>query len=454
MILTYVLFSMTEVGQNVQEALIIRPQRVITDDNISARVLYSLVKQFKNHVSSYCNGQISPCDFEPRHLKKTTLVDDDMKILKLSKDISIFNELFPVTYLVKINSSEYVIDIGNIHEDKFIANENVSINIGNAECPDCLCTNVDIGSDLELQVRTELYIILVGSISVLGIVFSLIAYVLLFHVRCSGMDDRSGNFVFLLLLTLLLMLLVSFLYLLEPSSTVCLTRVIALSGSYTIFLAALFAIMATSMVAHPGAKSARFILQILLFCFVVSVQIPVLTYETLFRDETLMTNKMLTDYGPKIECTLDEVLSLKLFIYPIVLLVFDSIGGLIVIVNHWQVPAVKIRLGVASLLCTTVNVGWGFCYFVLDKHWRDVSILLGIQGNVYIILAVVVLPKIVSGFVNIRQTIPIKDFGLTADEIARAHGDRMPRIGNHIYAIPHEYDPRSDEMSFDQTTAM
>lgn len=440
-------------SQNVHEALLVQPQRVMTDDNVSARVLYTLVKQFKNHMTSTCNGRINPCDFEPRHLKKITLADDDMQILKLSKDISIYNELFPVTLLLKNN----IIDLGNIHEDKFIANENVSITIETAECFDCLCTNVDVSADLELILRTELYIILIGAVSVLGIIIILMAYLLLAHIRCSGLDDRSGNFLFMLMLPMLLMLLVSFLYVLEPSSTVCLSRVISLSGSYTCFLGAILSIMATSLVAHPAAKTGRFILQALLFCFIVSVQIPVLTYETFFRDETLLTNKMLTDYGPKIECTLDELLCLKLFIYPIVLLVLVCIGGLTIILHHWLVPAIKVRLGVAGLLCSIVNVGWGLCYFVLDKDWRDVDILFGIQGNVYVMLMVVVLPKIVTGFVALRQTIPMKDFGLTAEEMARATGGgRSPRSGRTpIYAIPHEYDRRSEEISLhDQTTAM
>ena len=442
-----------EVSQNVHEALLVQPQRVMTDDNVSARVLYTLVKQFKNHVTSTCNGRINPCDFEPRHMKKITLVDDDMQILKLSKDISIYNELFPVTYLLK----DTVVDMGNIHEDKFIANDNVSVAIETAECFDCLCTNVDASSDLELTLRTEFYIIIIGLVSVLGIIFILMAYLLLSHIRCTGLDDRSGNFLFLMMMPMLLMLLVSFFFLLEPSSTVCLTRVISLSGSYTVFLASILSIMATSLVAHPGAKMGRFMLQALMFCFIVSVQIPVLTYETLFRDETLLTNKILTDYGPKIECTLDELLCLKLFIYPIVLLLLVSIGSVTTILHHWQVPAVKVRLGVAALICSVVNVGWGLCYFILDKNWRDVDVLFGIQGNVYAMLTIVVLPKIVGGFITLRHSIPIKDFGLTAEDMLRASGGgRSPRSGRTpIYAIPHEYDRRAEEISFhDQTTAM
>ncbi|EFX63209.1 hypothetical protein DAPPUDRAFT_119420 [Daphnia pulex] len=53
-----------EVAQSVQEALIIRPQRVLTDDNVSARVLYSLIKQFKNHLSSTCRGKFKSCDLD------------------------------------------------------------------------------------------------------------------------------------------------------------------------------------------------------------------------------------------------------------------------------------------------------------------------------------------------------------------------------------------------------
>jgi hypothetical protein len=73
----------------------------------------------------------------------------------------------------------------------------------------------------------------------------------------------------------------------------------------------------------------------LLFVLAISVQAPVLTYETLFRDDSLQINKILTDYGPKTECTLDDLLSLKLFLYPTILLGIVSLGSIIVIYHHW-----------------------------------------------------------------------------------------------------------------------
>lgn len=266
-----------EVSQTVKQALIIRPQRVLSDDNISARVLYSLVKQFKNHLLTVCQGKISACDFEAHHLKKMTLVEEDLRILKLSKDISIYNELFPVTYLFKNASSQIAVDIGNIHEDKFFPIDNMTIGDGieTAECTDCLCTNVEVSADIVFEIRKELHIILIGAASVLGIVLILVCFLLMLHNVCSNPVDRSGNFIFLLLLILLGMLATSFLYLLVPSSTVCLSRVMAVSGAYTLLLGAVFSVMATSLVAHPGAKCARFLLQMLLFFFIVSVQVSV-----------------------------------------------------------------------------------------------------------------------------------------------------------------------------------
>lgn len=330
-----------EVALSVQEALIIRPQRVLTDDNVSARVLYSLVKQFKTHLSSSCSGKVTPCDFEPHHLmKKTVLAEEDLRILKLSTDISIYNELFPVSYVSKKSSqaSPSIVDIGNIHEDKFIPTG--TLNIGRdevTECTDCLCTNVDSAPNFILQIRTDLHLIIIGSISILGIFLTLIGMIFLLHIQCcSSQEDKSGNFIFLLLFAVLVILLVSFLYLLVPSSILCLSRVIALSGAYTLLLATIFSTAATSLVGNrPDDKSARLCIQMLLFILAVSVQVPILTYETLFRDDTLLINKILTDYGPKTECTLDDLLSLKLFIYPIVLLGVVSIGSLAVICHHW-----------------------------------------------------------------------------------------------------------------------
>ena len=338
----YILLTDTEVAQIVQEALIIRPQRVLTDDNVSARVLYSLIKQFKNHLSSTCRGKVKSCDFEPQHLinKKTVLAEEDLRILKLSTDISIYNELFPVSYVSMKNpkGSQTIVDIGNIHEDKFIPAGN--INVGReeiAECTDCLCTNVDASPSFILQLRDELHMIVIGSVSILGILLTLIGLIFILHIQCSSShEDRSGNFIFLLLLAVLILFFVSFLYLLVPSSILCLSRVIALSGSYTFFLAALFSTAATSLVGNrPDDKTARLCIQMLLFVLAISVQAPVLTYETLFRDDTLQINKILTDYGPKTECTLDDLLSLKLFLYPTILLGIVSLGSIIVIYHHW-----------------------------------------------------------------------------------------------------------------------
>ena len=330
-----------EVAQSVQEALIIRPQRVLTDDNVSARVLYSLVKQFKTHLASTCSGKVSPCDFEPHHLmKKTVLAEEDLRILKLSTDISIYNELFPVSYVSRKNSQTppKIVDIGNIHEDKFIPTGTLNIDRDDVtECSDCLCTNVDSSPNFILQLRNDLHLIIIGSISILGILLTVTGLLILLHIQCcSSQEDRSGNFIFLLLLSVLVLLLVSFLYILVPSSILCLSRVIALSGAYTLLLATVFSTAATSLVgSRPDDKSARLCIQMLLFTLAVSVQVPILTYETLFRDDTLLINKILTDYGPKTECTLDDLLSLKLFIYPIVLLGIVSVGSLVVICHHW-----------------------------------------------------------------------------------------------------------------------
>lgn len=328
-------------AHNVQEALVIRPQRVLSDDNVSARVLYSLIKQFKNHLSSTCNGRINKCDFEPHHLmKKPVLAEEDLKILKLSTDISIYNELFPVSYVSRKNAKgpKTIVDIGNIHEDKFIPTGN--LNLGRdemAECTDCLCTNVDATPNFILQLRDELHFIIMGSISCFGILLTFVGFFFILHIQCcSSQEDKSGNFIFLLLFAVLILLLVSFLYLLVPSSILCLSRVISLSGGYTFLLATIFSTAATSLVgSRPDDKCARFFIQTLLFILAVSVQVPILTYETIFRDDTLLINKILTDYGPKTECTLDDLLSLKLFIYPVVLLGIVCIGSIAVICHHW-----------------------------------------------------------------------------------------------------------------------
>lgn len=333
------------VGQYVKEALIIRPQRVLTDDNVSARVLYSLVKQFKHHLLNTCNGNMSPCDFEPHHMvKKMVLAEEDLRILKLSKDISIYNELFPVSHVSKgkqDNGSKInVIDIGNIHEDKFIPFENNQI-IEREEVDDCgtdcLCTNVENTSgNFIFQLRNELHIIIIGSVSVLALLFTITGFALVLHIQCfSTQEDKSGNFMFLVLFTLLILLSVSFLYVLVPSSILCLSRVIALSGAYTLFLSALFSVAATSLIGDSGSACFRTLLQLLIFILAVGVQVPILSYETLFRDETLLINKFLTDFGPKIECTLDDMLSLKLFIYPMVLQGMLTVASIAVISSHW-----------------------------------------------------------------------------------------------------------------------
>lgn len=331
----------SEVAQNVQEALIIRPQRVLTDDNVSARVLYSLVKQFKNHLSTTCSGKLNTCDLEPHHLmKKTVLAEEDLKILKLSTDLSIYNELFPVSYVSRKSSKgpQTIVDIGNIHEDKFIPTGN--LNVGKeeiAECTDCLCTNVETTPYFILQLRHELHLIILGGISIFAVLLTLIGLLFILHIQCcSSHEDKSGNFIFLLLLAIFVLLLVSFLYMLVPSSILCLSRVMALSGGYTFLLATVFSTAATSLMgSRPDDKTARFFIQMLLFVLAVSVQVPILIYETFFRDDTLLINKILTDYGPKTECTLDDLLSLKLFIYPVVLLGIVCVGSVAVIVHHW-----------------------------------------------------------------------------------------------------------------------
>lgn len=273
-------------------------------------------------------------------MKKTVLAEEDLRILKLSTDLSIYNELFPVSYVSRKSPKgpQTIVDIGNIHEDKFIPAGNLNVSKEEiAECTDCLCTNVESAPNFILQLRKELHLIILGGISILGVVLTLVGLVFILHIQCcSSQEDKSGNFIFLLLLAVFILLLVSFLYNLVPSSILCLSRVISLSGAYTFFLAAIFSTAATSLVGNrPDDKSARFYIQTLLFVLAVSVQVPILTYETIFRDDTLLINKILTDYGPKTECTLDDLLSLKLFIYPVVLLVIVCIGGMAVISHHW-----------------------------------------------------------------------------------------------------------------------
>ncbi|XP_032778163.2 uncharacterized protein LOC116916942 isoform X1 [Daphnia magna] len=451
-----------EVAAIAQEAFIIRPQRVLTDDNVSARVLYSLIKQFKNHLSSTCSDKINACDFEPHHLiKKTTLAEEDLRILKLSTDISIYNELFPVTYVSKKSGKgpQTIVEVGNIHEDKFIPTRNMDVVREEiTECKDCLCTNVDSSSGFIFQLSTELHIIIIGSISILGILLTLTGTMFIFHIQCcSNHEDRSGNFIFLLLVAILLLFLVSFLYLFVPSNVLCLGRVIALSGAYTFFLASIFSTAATSLVGtRPDDKSARLCIQMLLFVLAISVQAPVLTYETLFRDDTLQINKILTDYGPKTECILDDLLSLKLFLYPTLLHGMVSLGSLIVIYHHWHVSAIKINLSVSSLICLLINITWSVLYFQIGNEWRDVIILAGIQGNAFVILFGVVLPKIVMGLQNLHHSFPPKTWqvaGNASDPDDQANPSPTPPPirpnQQHIYAIPSEYDRRSSDSDYD-----
>lgn len=66
--------------------------------------------------------------------------------------------------------------------------------------------------------------------------------------------------------------------------------------------------------------------------------------------------------------------------------------------------AVKIKLGISSLVCLLVNIAWIVCYFQLDPDWRDVVTLAGIQGNVFTMLLGVVLPKIIEGNSSLRNS--------------------------------------------------
>jgi len=135
-------------------------------------------------------------------MKKMVLAEEDLKILKLSKDISIYNELFPVSYISKKNANgdHQVIDIGNIHEDKFIPVENFTLDREEiADCTDCLCTNVDFSPSFILQIRNELYIFILGGFSLLAILLALTGIMFMMYIQCcSAHQDRSGNFIFLL----------------------------------------------------------------------------------------------------------------------------------------------------------------------------------------------------------------------------------------------------------------
>ena len=253
---------------------------------------------------------------------------------------SIYNELFPVSYISKKkpNGEHIVIDIGNIHEDKFIPVENFTIDRDEiAECVECLCTNVDSNPTFILQIRNELYIFISGSFSLLAILLTITSLIFMMYIQCcSAHQDRSGNFLFLILTTVLVLLFSSLLFLLVPSSILCLVRVITLSGAYVTFLGSLLTIIIISLIGkNPANKCSRIFLQFFLFTLTIGVQVPVLTYETLFRDETLLINKILTDFGPTTECILEDILALKLFIYPTTILLILLNGSGFVLYNHW-----------------------------------------------------------------------------------------------------------------------
>lgn len=153
-----------------------------------------------------------------------------------------------------------------------------------------------------------------------------------------------------------------------------------------------------------------------------------------------------------------------------------------------HVSAIKINLGISSLVCSMINIGWGVCYFQLDKEWRDVVILAGIQGiykskntqhlsgffcpklillysnrlvderqnnnegNAFVMLLGVVLPKIVYGLQNRNHSYPTKPWqnvgiGTSNLDDQTSHSSLpQPPVRSHqqhIYAIPSEYDRRS-----------
>ena len=419
----------------MQEALIIRPQRILSDDNISARVFYTMLKQFKSHINSACQGRLKQCQFEPQHQKKILLEDDDFNILKLSKDMDIYNEQFPVTHLISKGEDLSTMEIGNIYEDKFIPLDKVVIKEdADAVCAECLCTNVDTGSGFSLQLRNELLMLVSAGISGLEILIIIILLLVSLKTQC-GTGDES-TYIFPLLGSALLLLLVSGLYLLVPSSVLCLTRSISLSGAYTIFLAVLFSATSTSFVDHPSTRRSVNFFQTLFFMFILAVQTPVLTYETIFRDETLLLNKILTDYGPKIECILDDSLSLKLFVYPVILLSLQTLFSFCVLKHHWQMKPVQIKTAATSVLCTAANVSWAVCYFILEKQWRDLIILSGLQGNAFLVIFFIVIPQIVGDSQRSQTTFRNKDLPVNG---------HPPDRQQHIYAVPHEHDRRSND---------
>lgn len=388
--------ELAEISSDAQEALIVRPQRILSEDNISARVFYSLMKQFKTRLNLECQGVLRECEFEQQHLLKIALEDDDLRILKLSKEMILFNEQFPVTYIRKNGTQVLQSEIGSIFEDKFIPSpdQDVKPQIGSVECTSCLCANFDMETQ-SVHLRPELIMMIGGGVAIVSVPVIIVLLVfLLRHRHHNTTGDQSGNFSIGLLLSVMSLFITSCLYVLEPGSSLCLTRIVVLSGVYTVFFAVLLSVTSVTLVVHPTTRTAGNVIEILLVLFAVGVQVPVLTYETLFRDETRLTNKILTDYGPKIECTLDHFLFFKLFIYPAILLVMQTAASIIILVNHWKVKSTKIQLAGASLLLVVVNISWSACHFLSGKLWQDFVILAGLQGNGLVIILFVAVPKL------------------------------------------------------------
>ena len=452
--------SRLEILLNVREALLTRPQKILSDDNISARVFYSLMKQFKSHLNAACGGLLRDCEFEQRHIRTMAALGvEDLNILKLSRDMSIYNEQFPVTYAWNNGTHAVAREIGSIYEDKFIAADDAAAdlvrNIESAVCDDCLCTNLDPGPAFALQLRTEFAFIVAGSVSLFGALATVAFLLLVLKTQCTAtFEDRSGSFLFALLPAVLFLFLTSLQYVLVPSSALCLTRAISLSLAYTIFVAVLLSVSLVTFVVNPAARTAGHFIQTFLFLFIVGVQVPVLVYETLFRDDTLLTNKMLTDYGPKIDCTMDDALAFKLFIYPALLLIMQLFSSVVILVNHLRVKPVKIQLSMASLLISVINAGWLVLYFLLEKQWSDLLILVGLQANGFVVMLVVALPKIVSNFRSCRRTdrlynstsLLIGPAAVAAEpmptDAARRtqNAERRQHPSPNVYSIPGEFD--------------
>lgn len=147
--------------------------------------------------------------------------------------------------------------------------------------------------------------------------------------------------------------------------------------------------------------------------------------------------------------------------------------------SHRSVSRIKINFGITSLVCLLINVSWGVCYYILEKHWRETIILVGVQGekyegtvdlmklnfflgNAFAVLLGIVIPKVMQGFKSIRQ--PYPDITAWQGDSSANHDNnaampeppRMPPP-QHIYAIPGERQQRrqSDSLSdYDRSTAM